>query len=67
MKYLIRKTVSFTANIGLSQRGVKDFLEDGKLVLPTNTLIIDIKQMIIKLLKTNNNTECGINMTTLLL
>ena len=67
MKYLIRKTVSFTANIGLSQRGVKDFLEDEKLVLPTNTLIIDIKQMIIKLLKTNNNTECGINMTTLLL
>ena len=45
--------MSFTTNIGLSQRGVKVFLEDAKLVVPKNLLIIRIKQMITVLLKTN--------------
>ena len=65
MQYLKSKTVSFTGKIGLSQRGVKDFSEDAKLVLLKNLLAIGIKQIIIVLLKTNN-IECRISMRTLL-
>ena len=45
-----------------SQRGVKNVLEDGKLLLPKNLRIIAINQMIIIVLKSSNNIQCGISM-----
>ena len=62
----VRKTVSFTAIIGLVERGVKGFLGDVKLILSKNVLIIGKNHRIIVLLKTNDNIECEISMTLLL-